>query len=139
MAQQKYGSLVVPKSLVHLKPWHGLQWAGDADYKSAVSFIITQIREPAVMEEYPHSHDFDLYLHFLSQDPDHMDELPAEIEIGLGEEREMHTITSPASVYIPRGLIHCPLIFKRVDKPVLMFHTTIAPRYVKDPKLIIKD
>jgi hypothetical protein len=139
MAQEKYGSLVVPKSFNHLEPWPDLEWAGEADYKSAVSFIITQIREPAVMEKYPHSHDFDMYLHFLSSDPDHMDELPAEIEIGLGEEREMYTITSPASVYIPKGLIHCPLNFKRVDKPIFMFHTTIAPNYAKDPKLIIKD
>ena len=139
MAREKYGNLIVPKSFVHLEPWDGFEWVGEADYKSAVSFIITQIREPAVMEEYPHSHDFDLYLHFLSSDPDHMDELPAEIEICLGEEREKYTIASPASVYVPRGLIHCPLIFKRVDKPIVMFHTTIAPRYAKDPKLIIRD
>jgi hypothetical protein len=139
MAQGKYGNLVIPKSFTHLEPWPDLEWMGEADYKSAVSFIITQIREPAVMEEFPHSHDFDMYLHFLSYDPDHMDELPAEIQIGLGEEREMYTITSPASVYIPRGLIHCPLVFKRVDKPIVMFHTTIAPTYAKDPKLIIKD
>ncbi len=91
------------------------------------------------MEEFPHSHDFDMYLHFLSYDPDHMTELPAEIEIGLGEEREMYTITTPASVFIPKGLIHCPLIFKRVDKPIVMFHTTVASKYAKDPNLIIKD
>ena len=53
MAQGKYGSLVIPKSFNHLEPWPDLEWAGEADYKSAVSFIITQIREPAVMEEYP--------------------------------------------------------------------------------------
>jgi hypothetical protein len=139
MTQEKYSDLVIPKSFNHLEPWPDLEWAGEADYGSAVSFIITQIREPAVMEEYPHSHDFDMYLHFLSSDPDHMDELPAEIEIGLGEDREMYTITSPSSVYIPKGLIHCPLNFKRVDKPIFMFHTTIAPAYAKDPKLIIKD
>jgi hypothetical protein len=40
-------------------------------------------------------------------------------------------ITSPASVYIPAGLVHCPLIFKRVDKPIILFHTSIASKYVK--------
>jgi hypothetical protein len=139
MEKGKYSNLVIPKSFGHVEPWPDLEWVGEADYKSAVSFIITQIREPATMEEFPHSHDFDMYLHFVSYDPDHMDELAAEIQIGLGEEREMYTITSPTSVYIPRGLIHCPLIFKRVDKPILMFHTTIAPAYAKDPDLIIKD
>lgn len=139
MESGKYSNLVIPKSFNHLEPWPDLEWVGDADYKTNVSFIITQIREPAVMEEYPHSHDFDMYLHFLSYDPDHMDELAAEIEIGLGEEREMYTITSPTSVFIPKGLIHCPLVFKRVDKPIIMFHTTIASKYAKDPDLIIKD
>ena len=47
MAQEKYSNLVIPKSFNHTEPWPDLEWAGEADYKSAVSFIITQIREPA--------------------------------------------------------------------------------------------
>ena len=60
-----------------------------------------------------------------------MDELFAEISIGLGEEQEMHTFTTPTSVYIPAGMVHCPLIFKRVDKPIILFHTSIASKYIK--------
>jgi hypothetical protein len=93
--------------------------------------MITRIMEPCRMEEYPHSHDFDMYLHFVSYDYEHMNELFAEITIGLGEEQELHTFTTPTSVYIPAGMIHCPLIFKRVDKPVILFHTSIASKYVK--------
>jgi hypothetical protein len=66
-----------------------------------------------------------------------MDSLPAEIEIGLGPEREIHTITSPTAVFIPKGMVHCPLDFKRVDKPILLLHTSIASDYVKDT--VIKD
>jgi hypothetical protein len=80
-----------------------------------------------------------MYLHFLSYDPDRMDELPAEIEIGLGEDRKMYTIISPSSVYITSGLVHCPLVFKRVDEPIGMFRTTIEPNHAKDPDMIIKD
>jgi hypothetical protein len=58
-----------------------------------------------------------MYLYFFGRD--NMAELDAEIEIGFGEEQEIHTITTPASVYIPKGLIHCPLEFKRVGKPIL--------------------
>ena len=86
------------------------------------------------MEEYAHSHDFDMYLHSLSYDPDNMEDLGAEIEMGLGKEQEIHVITTPASVYIPAGLIHCPLNFKRVDKPVLFVHSTLASKYYKLPK-----
>ncbi|MCX8032212.1 MAG: hypothetical protein N3B14_02290 [Thermoleophilia bacterium] len=139
MGEGKYAKYVIPKQISKPEPWPSMEWVGDVDYQTDVSFIITQVREPCVMEEYPHSHDFDMYLHFFSYDPDNMNELPAEIEIGLGEEREMYTITSPTSVYIPKGMVHCPLIFKRVDKPIILFHTSIAPRYEKDPDKIIKE
>lgn len=55
-----------------------------------------------------------------------MNDLFAEIEIGLDIEQEMHTFTPPSCVHIPAGLVHCQLIFKRVDKPVILFHTSVA-------------
>jgi hypothetical protein len=131
MDNTKYGKYEVGKSVTKPEPWPTMEWIGETDYNTNVTFMITRVMEPCEMEEYPHSHDFDMYLHFVSYDYEHMDELFAEIEIGLGEEREMHTITSPTSVYIPAGLVHCPLIFKRVDKPIILFHTSIASKYVK--------
>ncbi|HEY94896.1 MAG TPA: hypothetical protein G4O15_08165 [Dehalococcoidia bacterium] len=130
MENTKYGKYVLRKSVTKPEPWPTMEWIGETDYQTNVTFMITRVMEPCEMEEYPHSHDFDMYLHFVSYDYEHMDELFAEIEIGLGEEREMHTITSPTSVYIPAGLVHCPLIFKRVDKPVILFHTSIASKYI---------
>jgi hypothetical protein len=132
----KYGQYVVRKSIEKHEPWPTMEWTGESDYQTDVTFMITRIVEPCTMEEFPHSHDFDMYLIFFSYDPDDMDGLPAEIEIGLGEEREMHTINSPTSVYIPKGMIHCPLIFKRVDKPIILFHTSIASKYEKKPDSI---
>jgi hypothetical protein len=83
------------------------------------------------MEETPHSHDFDFYLFFLGRDD--MGDLGAEIELGLGKEQEIHTITTPTSVYVPKGLVHCPLNFKRVDKPILFVHALLAAKYTKMP------
>jgi hypothetical protein len=62
-----------------------------------------------------------------------MGDLGAEIEIGLGKEQERHIITTPTTVYIPKGMVHCPLEFKRVDKPVLLVHCTLASKYYKSP------
>jgi hypothetical protein len=139
MEEKKYAGHVIPKQLAKFDPWPTMEWIGETDYKTNVTFMITRVQAPCVMEEFPHSHEFDMYLHFWSYDPDDMDSLPAEIEIGLGlgEEREMYTINSPTSVYIPAGMIHCPLIFKRVDKPIILFHTSIASKYVVDQ--VIKD
>lgn len=130
MAATEYGQYVVTKPLRHDK-WDSYDFSGDEDYKSDVTFFLLKVEEPCVMEDYPHTHDFDMYLHFMSYDPENMEELDAEIEIGLGPEQEIHTITSPCSVFIPKGMIHCPLVFKRVGKPIFFVHTSIAPKYVK--------
>jgi len=138
MDKSKYGKYVIPKGITHPEPYPTMEWIGDLDYKTNMTFMITRVLEPCKMEEVPHCHDFDMYLHFISSDFEHMEELFAEIIIGLGEEQELHTITSPTSVYIPAGMYHCPLIFKRVDKPLVIFHTNIASKYVKKEGGVIK-
>ena len=84
MDNTKYGKYVVRKSVTKPEPWPTMEWIGETDYNTNVTFMITRVMEPCEMEEYPHSHDFDMYLHFISYDYEHMDELFAEIEIGLG-------------------------------------------------------
>jgi hypothetical protein len=106
-------------------------YTGETDYKSDFTIMFLRITEPVLMEETAHSHDFDMYLYFLSFDPDNMGDLGAEIEMGLGPEQERHIITTPASVYIPKGLVHCPLHFKRVDKPIMFVHASISSKYYK--------
>jgi hypothetical protein len=32
-------------------------------------------------------------------------------------------------VYIPKGLPHCPLEFKRVDRPIMFGHVMFAPGF----------
>ena len=139
MKKSKYGKYVIPKTVTKPEPYPTMEWIGDIDYKTNMTFMITKVVAPCKMEAVPHSHDFDMYLHFISYDYDHMNDLFGEIIIGLGEEQELHTITSPTSVYIPAGMVHCPLIFKRVDKPIILFHTSIASKYVKKENTTKKD
>ena len=131
MAETKYGKYVVRNPIVIKEFGPMLEFSGETDYKSNFSLVIMRVTEPTLMEKSPHYHDFDMYLYFLSFDPDNMEDLGAEIEIGLGKESERHIITSPASVYIPKGMVHCPLHFKRVDKPILFIHPFLAAKYVK--------
>ena len=35
----------------------------------------------------------------------------------MGEELEKHTIKSATAVFMPKGLLHCPLNFRVIDKP----------------------
>ena len=68
-------------------------------------------------EKDPHVHPNDEALLFVGLDPDNPDYLGAEMEIQMGEEREVHVFDTPAVVVAPRGLVHCPLITRRVDRP----------------------
>ena len=80
----------------------------------------------------PHLHNYDKIFIFLGSNPDDMSEFDAEIHLSLGEEQEKYVITSPTAIYIPAGLMHCPLTWERVDKPVMFSEICMTPRY--EPK-----
>jgi hypothetical protein len=116
MAETKYGKYVVriPLESGEFGPLSRL--TGEERYASDFSILFAHISAPCLMEDAPHSHDFDMYLYFLGVND--LGDMDAEIEMGLGEEQEIHKITTPTSVYIPKGLVHCPLNFRRVGKPI---------------------
>ncbi|MEM2514156.1 MAG: hypothetical protein QXU81_07555 [Candidatus Bathyarchaeia archaeon] len=83
--------------------------------------------EPFVFER-PHSHDFDQLLVFLGP-PENVSNFDAEIEIALGDEGERYPITSNTSVYIPKGLTHTPIYFKRIGKPLVFLNMIFGAGY----------
>ena len=76
-----------------------------------------------------HDHSYDEYLGFFGSDTDNPDDLCGEIELSLGEK---HTITKSCVVFVPAGVSHCPMKFKRVDKPIFYFATTPTSGYSKE-------
>jgi hypothetical protein len=93
------------------------------------SLVWNYIPEPFMMEDTPHSHDFDQFLHFYGADASNVKEFKAEVELYLGEEGEKHIITTTTIVHIPKGMIHCPLNFKRIDKPIVFMNIPLTPEY----------
>jgi hypothetical protein len=79
--------------------------------------------KPHLMVNTTHVHDCDEHLFFLGTNFEDMNDFDAEIELYMGEEGEKHIITSPTIVYVPAKMIHCPLNFAKVNKPVFFFHT----------------
>ena len=77
------------------------------------------VTQPLLMVPDTEVHDFDSYFCVTGGDPSDINEFDAEIEMHLGEEREEYIITSPTCIYIPAGLVHCPLNFKRISKPII--------------------
>jgi hypothetical protein len=87
------------------------------------------IRQPHLMLTRPHKHEFAQYLSFFSSNPEDARDFDAEVEITLGEEQEKHIVTCPTSVYIPAGLLHGPLDFKRIGRPVLFLDIAVTGEY----------
>jgi hypothetical protein len=93
------------------------------------SIIWQCITEPFVMQDKPHKHDFDQFLHFYGGNPKDVTDFGAVAELSLGEEGEKHTINKTTIVHIPKGLIHCPLVFKKIDRPIMFMNTALTPDY----------
>ena len=76
-----------------------------------------------------HSHPFDEYLVFMGTDPDDQFELGGEVEFWIGDEK--HLITRTCAVFVPGGTAHCPLYFRKVDRPFMFVTTgnTLGYRY----------
>ncbi|MCX8031936.1 MAG: hypothetical protein N3B14_00840 [Thermoleophilia bacterium] len=81
----------------------------------------------------PHKHDFHQILCFIGGDPTNIRDFGAEVEMYLGEELEKHVITSNAAISVPPGLYHCPIHFRRVDKPVVFLEIMLVDEYRSEP------
>lgn len=91
--------------------------------------VITQAN---FMEKEGHHHLVDEYFAiFGAQVPDIWSSFDAEVELCMGPEEEKHIITEPTFVFIPKGLHHCPLNFKIVNKPLLFQAIHLGPRFHK--------
>ena len=77
-----------------------------------------------------HTHDWDEYVGFIGSNPEDPHNLCGEVEITLGDEK--HILTKSCAVFIPKGLLHCPIVFRRVDRPIFYFST--GPKALYDKK-----
>jgi len=69
---------------------------------------------PHILE---HSHDYDEIVLHIGSDPNNPEELGAEIEFVVGGEPLI--IDKTSALFVPKGVKHGPLTWKRVDKPHL--------------------
>jgi len=82
--------------------------------------------------EEPHVHDFDEIIGFVGCNPDSPHDLDGEIELWL--EDEQYIITKSCLVFIPGGLRHCPMIFRNINKPVLLMTIGNRSMYGRESK-----
>ena len=93
--------------------------------------VLRPIYKPFRMIDKPHMHASSEILYFIGGNPMNFEEFGAEVEfvMGDGEEKETYIINKTTWVYVPSNLMHCPLDFKRVDKPIMFGHIMFTPTY----------
>ena len=62
-----------------------------------------------------HAHPYEEYLIWIGTDPDNIHDLHGEVEFGIGG--ETYTFDTTTAIYIPKNVPHCPMTYKRVDRP----------------------
>ncbi len=65
---------------------------------------------------------------FLGSNPDDPYDLGGEIEFWLEDER--YDLTRSCFIWVPRGMKHCPMAVKRVDRPIIHLGSSVRPGYI---------
>lgn len=96
--------------------------------------FITEPSEPGGAPNPVHVHDNDEFVFFFGLNPyDIADFSGVEIEFtyGIGEDKEVVIFNKPGVAYIPKGVPHLPLNFKKVPKPFFWGHILVEPDYTE--------
>jgi hypothetical protein len=133
MAETKYGKYILTKIMPFEHP---------TDRASRVFYLDDKVIKGAFYVECAwclkgsdesvseaHAHDFDEVIGFFGTDPADPHNLYGEIELWLGDEK--HILTKSCLIFVPAGLKHCPLIIRRVDRPVFHFAAGTKGTYIR--------
>jgi hypothetical protein len=128
MAESKYGHLQttgIVRSSIY-PPFLGMIFYALKDSNFQIRF--THVSEPFEGKEDAHKHDFAEVFVFVPCTPD-LNAYDAETELYLGDEHEKMIINQTCAVHVPAGLLHCPIIHKRVGTPFFFVNCPITPAY----------
>jgi quercetin dioxygenase-like cupin family protein len=85
---------------------------------------------------FEHSHKYDEYLVFLGTNHENPRDLGGEVEVWVGGEK--HVITKSCAIFLPAGLKHAPVYFKKVDTPIWYIATSPTQKYEVPPEVAEK-
>jgi hypothetical protein len=125
MADSKYGKCIKTAALIREIPYYTGKSivAHDGELDADCSMGYHCISKPMSFDD-PHSHAFPEMLCFFNGDSRDITGLGAEIEFTIGGEK--HLINTAAVVSIPPNVEHCPIIFKKVEKPLVFLEISLT-------------
>lgn len=123
MSETKYGKHFV--SDFFLEPSPQKQSTGPSimihhgELDAPLSMSYHCVTKPYKMRTPTHSHDSWEFLYFIGGNPENIKDFGAEVEIYMGKEQEKHIINKTTIISIPPGLLHCPMAFNKVERPII--------------------
>jgi hypothetical protein len=125
VAKTKYGGRILTKKLIRKIPYYGgksiVAHDGELDADCSIGYHCIS---KEMSFDHPHSHNFPEMLCFIGGNPLDITDLGAEIDFTLGGEK--HSINTAAVVSIPKGVEHCPIVFKKVTKPIIFLEISLT-------------
>ncbi len=138
-------NVVREPNVVELKPWKSIHYEikepmvtglGNDDIpESVLAMGFARITEPVSMGNPTHKHPFDQWIYLIGE-TDNFAELDADIEMTLGD--KVVKINYPCYIFVPKGVMHCPLDVKRVGKPFIFIDARITEEASVRPKTVKK-
>jgi len=126
-------NIVRAPNVVELKPWKSIHDTitspmitalGAKDIpESNLAIGFAYITKPESLGGPSHKHPFDQYI-FLIGTPENFLDFDADIEFEL--DGKVNKINYPCYAFIPKGMYHCPLVVKRVAKPLVFIDARLS-------------
>jgi hypothetical protein len=138
MAESKYGKYIVtelkttdftPEQVASYKEFATrILWMDKDVVPGAFQMNCSWYLKPREHGTEAHTHDVDEIIGFFGNDASNPYDLGAEIEFWLEDEKFI--ITKSAMIFVPAGMKHCPLIIRRVDRPIFHFSVVTSGKYI---------
>ncbi|MFC1493648.1 hypothetical protein ACFL6W_00045 [Thermodesulfobacteriota bacterium] len=128
----KIENVVREPNVVELKPWKSIHdtikepmvtGLGPMETDSALAMGFARITKPDILGYPPHKHPFDQWVYLIG-DTTNFADFDADVEFTYGD--EILKINYPCYIFIPKGVMHCPLDIKRVGKPFIFIDASIT-------------
>ena len=141
MAESQHGKYIVtqPKKDIVVPSWGG---SLSSDRSTRVMYLDSEVIKGAFYVEGvwfwpteeedtsspdPHTHDYDEVITFFGTDPRDLNDLGAEIELWIDNEKNL--MRESFLAFIPAGIVHCPLKILSITRPVFHFATGQGKKY----------
>ena len=102
-------------------------WLNDKVVPGAYNMMFSWYLKPPSKSLEAHAHDYPEIIIFLGSNPEDPYNLGGEIEFWMEDEK--YNLTRSCFIWVPKGMQHCPMVIKRVDRPIIHLGSSVRPDY----------